>query len=224
MNTQHQRVQKAISKLLGSFTELAHRESCSYEELMKIVSMFLCANLAPRRRQKISVGRYSPKSGLSIDNELLQVFYPNSYITLYEYAGKSLLGNGEFKINFYFENIKYELNYDFFGSYGRDYWAFTISKRDVEVFYAELIHRDGKSFFEIEKIEIQDSYFTHTPRLIDTLTTTNIDVVSDEHLSFIEQLPISGIGKLKLVRSLYQDPVFRKYLTDLFDQRLSSSI
>jgi hypothetical protein len=163
-NFAHRNTMSPVKNFLCALAVLLNKETCSPGELMKIISLFLCANLASEGKEKYVVARYSAEDGLSIDFLRLKELYPGSFIKLgKEKNGKSSLAAGYFTIFVSYECHEYKLLYKGTKEDGKFIKSFSIFENEDEVFYAELVFRDGKSFFEIWE-NMQDSYFASLSR------------------------------------------------------------
>jgi hypothetical protein len=159
-------VTEAIRNFFFALAALVNMGTCSPGKVMKIVSLFLCANLGSEDEgNKYFVARYHPQDGLSINFDHLKGTYPGSFIKLgKEKNGKSSLAAGYFIIFVSYEGLEYKILYK--GNKDEDgqfFKSFSIFEDDVEVFYAKLVFCDGKPLFEIWE-NTQDSYFASLSR------------------------------------------------------------
>jgi hypothetical protein len=147
----------AITVLFSAFSELAKKKTCSPGELMKIVSFFLCANLASDGEKQYSIATFHRQDGLSIKYPCLKETYPGSTLKLgKEKNGKFSLAAGYFTIFFSYEGHEYELSYNSFESV--KYFEIFGDDNGDALFCAEFVFPNGKPMFQIRENKL-DSYF-----------------------------------------------------------------
>jgi hypothetical protein len=141
----------AIYRFLLALSLLRNENNVSPGDLMRIISNFLCANLASEGDNATRVARYIRDYGLSIDDLLLQEVYPGSNIELgQEFNGMFTLVAGTFSILVTYRAKNYRIVLAWTMENGK---YFSIEENGVEVFLAKLVYSDSerKKVFEIWK-------------------------------------------------------------------------